>query len=49
MIDKFLVILIIGVTLFLMLYSTYKTFNRGTKCSNCRYNSKKKQSNPLNK
>nr|NGX29857.1 hypothetical protein [Candidatus Anoxychlamydiales bacterium] len=28
MIDKFLVILIIGVTLFLMLYSTYKTFNR---------------------
>ncbi|NGX32297.1 MAG: hypothetical protein K1060chlam4_00338 [Candidatus Anoxychlamydiales bacterium] len=45
MIDKFLVILIIGITLFIMGYSTYKTFNRGTKCSKCRYNSKKKQRN----
>lgn len=41
MVDKFLVILIIGITLFIMSYSTFKTFNRGTKCAKCRYNGKK--------
>lgn len=41
MLDKFLVILIIGITVFTMGHSTYKTFNRGTKCSKCRYSNKK--------